>query len=101
MNDADLIKILGSAGGVLGTIVILARAGLLKITVGNGNTYSQAQMDRAEEDSKWRGEVTEKLKVIHEKVDEFADRLDRHLNDEEEKIDKVDARLTVIESKLR
>jgi hypothetical protein len=56
-------------------------------------------MDVAKEDSQWKGEVKQTLKEIQRKVDEFSARLDKHLNDEEEKIDLLREEISNLRNK--
>lgn len=108
MSELELVKILGSAGGGMALLFVLTKAGLLKISIGTGNTYTQSQMDKAEEDSKWKGQITEKLEDLCERMDEvkgevkaFAKRLSDHLRDEEQDVRDVRDELKRINAQLK
>ena len=79
MNEIpEIVKIGGTAGGTLILVYTLAKAGLLKLSIGGGN---QDEVN---------GRVEQKLEDLCERMDEMKDdikifsaRLTQHLKDEE------------------
>ena len=95
MNDVEIIKILGSAGGGMVIIFILAKAGLLKLSIGGGN---QDEVN---------GRVEQKLEDLCERMDEvrfdvraFSDRLTKHPKDEEAEVRNVRDELREIKEEM-
>ena|SRR5258706_15458174 len=103
MNEFTTGLLAALGGGT--TIIALVKAGLLKISIGsngsnghtngngNGQKYTDAQIDDIREAAKWQG-------VMSTAVQNIEKNLNQHIKDSGDRAEKVERRLGAIERKL-
>ena len=110
MTELEIIRIIGSAGGGMVVVFLLAKTGLLRISIGangNGAVQKTTELDIIKKEAEWKGYVTEKLESLCERVDEIQEsvrevkvELHDHVTNEDRSSNIRDNRLGVIEALL-
>ena len=97
MNEGELLKIVSSFGGGVGVIYLLAKAGLLKLSIGAGKSQDEVN-----------GRVEAKLEDMCERIDQimadikvFSGRLSQHLRDEEAEVRETKNEVRGMREELR